>query len=136
MGTLKETFPPVAMYNQIPFIHEVAHVAEAHQDDLNHLTGLLDKHDFSASVCIKLIHIHFHLNEGEILALREFSAPPHGQIPFLGPMEPNASTLVYGCHYIVDDQGDLQVFEYTTIRGDVDLAAHPAFVAEFCDAVV
>ena len=36
----------------------------------------------------------------------------------------------------MDDAGDLQAFEYTTIEGGVDLAAYPAFVAEFCAALV
>ncbi|RYP83384.1 hypothetical protein DL770_005404 [Monosporascus sp. CRB-9-2] len=70
----------------------MAHAAETYVDDLDYLKSLLDKHDIPASACIKLIHIHFHLNEGEILAFREFSAPPHGQIPFLGPMTPDTAT--------------------------------------------
>jgi len=135
MGVLKTTFPSVSMYNQLPFIHDMANAAKTYAEDLDYLKGLLDKHNVPPSVCIKLIHIHFHLNKGEILAVREFSAPPHGQIPFLGPMTPDESTQVSGCHYLVDEAGDLQAFEYTTMAGGVDLAAYPAFVAEFCAAV-
>ncbi|KAK0639730.1 hypothetical protein B0T16DRAFT_432400 [Cercophora newfieldiana] len=135
-----ETEPDaVSMYNQIPFIHEMHKAAETHANDLDYLTRLLEKHQMPASVCVKLIHIHFHLNEGEILAVREFDAPPHGRIPLLGPMAAadaiSGATNVHGCHYLVDEAGDLQAFEYTTMEGGVDLAAHPAFVSEFCAAV-
>ncbi|KAF7557983.1 hypothetical protein G7Z17_g223 [Cylindrodendrum hubeiense] len=136
MGVVNNTHPPVSLYNQIPFIHDMEHVAETYADDLNHLRNLLDTHDMPMSVCIKLLHIHFHLNKGEILAVHELYAPPYGKIPFLEPMTPDAAGKVYGCNYIVDDSGDLQAFEYTTIEGGADLAAYPAFVAEFCAAVV
>jgi len=136
MGVVKNTYPSASLYNRIPFIHDMGHVAEAHADDLSYLRNLLDKHDMPTNVCVKLIHIHFHLNEGEILAVRELNAPPYGKIPFLEPTTPDVAGKIHGCNYIVDDSGDLQVFEYTTIEGGPDLAAHPAFVAEFCDAVV
>ncbi|KAJ6035279.1 hypothetical protein N7460_009454 [Penicillium canescens] len=118
----------------------MGHVAETHADDLYYLRSLLDKHDMPPSVCIKLLHIHFHLKPGEILVMHELDAPPliHGKIPFLEPMAPDtAPGKVYGCNYIVDDaSGSLQAFEYTTIAGGADLTAHPAFVAEFCAAVL
>lgn len=90
----------------------------------------------ATSLYVKLIHIHFHLNEDEILAVRELNAPPYGKIPFLEPITPDVVGEAYGCNYVVDDSGDLQAFEYTTIEGGPDLAAYPAFVAEFCAAVV
>ncbi|VBB79604.1 Putative protein of unknown function [Podospora comata] len=136
MGQLKNTFLPMSMYNQIPFIHHVTHVAETHADDLECLKVLLRKHNIPPSVCIKLIHIHFHLDEGEIMVFREFDMPQKEKVPFLGPMLPDATTEIYGCHYIVDDAGDLQAFEYTAIPGGVNLVEHPAFVAEFCATVV
>jgi hypothetical protein len=136
-GVLKNTFPSALLYNRLPFIHDMEHVAEAHASDLNYLRSLLDTYDMPTSVCIKLIHIHFHLGEGEILAARELNAPPHGKIPFLEPVMPDTTNNVYyGCNYVVDDSGNLQAFEYTTMQGGPDLAAHPAFVAEFCAAVV
>lgn len=136
MGVVKNAYPPASLYNRIPFIHDMGHVAEAYADDLNYLRNLLDMHDMPTSVCVKLIHIHFHLNKDEILVARELNAPPHGKIPFLEPMTPDVAGKVYGCNYIVDNSGDLQAFEYTTIEGGPELAAYPAFVAEFCAAVV
>jgi len=136
MGVVKNSFPPLSTYNGIPFIDEVHHVAETHKDDLKRLIDLLEKHDLPTSVCIKLIHIHFHLQEDEIMAFSEFSAPPHSQIPFLGARTPQADTKYYGCHYLVDEAGDLQAFEYTMMEGGVDLALYPEMVAEFCDVVV
>ncbi|KAK2609206.1 hypothetical protein QQS21_002288 [Conoideocrella luteorostrata] len=136
MGVVKNTYPPASLYNRIPFIHDMGHVAETYADDLNYLRNLLNVHNMPTSVCVKLIHIQFHLNEGEILAVRELNAPPHGKIPFLEPVIHHVAGKTYGCNYIVDDSGDLQAFEFTTIEGGPDLAAYPAFVAEFCAAVV
>lgn len=68
------------------------------------------------SVYVKLIHIHFHLNKGEILAVRELNVPPHGKISFLEPMTANVASKVYGCNYIVNDSGDLQAFEYSILN--------------------
>ncbi|KAF5137713.1 hypothetical protein E5D57_001492 [Metarhizium anisopliae] len=136
MGVVKNTYPPASLYNRLPFIHDMGHVAETYADHLNYLRNLMDTHDMPPSVCVKLIHIHFHLNNGEILAVRELNAPPHGKIPFLQPTTPDVAGNVYGCNYIVDDAGDLQAFEYTTTEGGPDLVAYPAFVAEFCAAVV
>jgi hypothetical protein len=136
MGKLKTDFIPVSQYNQLPLIHDMEHIAETYADDLNYLTALLDKHNLPRSVCVKLIHIHFHLDEGEIVALRELDATPY-KIPFLSPTPlVNASSQVRGCHFLVDSSGDLQAFEYTTRTDGLDIAAHPAFVDEFCAAVV
>lgn len=147
MAVVKNDFPPVSLYNEIPFIHDMATSAVTHADSLQLLCGLLEKHNIPESICIKLIHIHYHLDEGEILALREVdAAPPHEKIPVLAPMKQidaatsdigggSGTTRVYGCHYIVDDAGDLQAFEYTTVAGGPDLTAYPAFVREFCAAV-
>lgn len=136
-GVVKNAYPPASLYNQLPFIHDMEHVAETYAEDLAHLRKLLDVHDMPASVNIKLMHIHFHLREGEILAVHELDAPPYGKIPFLEPMAlDTAGQIYYGCNYVVDGSGHLQAFEYTTIEGGPDLAAHAAFVAEFCAAVV
>ncbi|KAK0703969.1 hypothetical protein B0T26DRAFT_744601 [Lasiosphaeria miniovina] len=118
-------------------IFTVTETDQTYAEDLAHLRKLLDVHNMPASVNIKLMHIHFHLREGEILAVHELDAPPYGKIPFLEPMAPDtAGQVYYGCNYVVDGSGHLQAFEYTTIEGGPDLAAHAAFVAELCAVVV
>lgn len=52
-------------------------------------------HDMPPSGCVKPIHIHFHLNNGDILAVRELNAPPHGKIPFLSPGKLIQTCLVF-----------------------------------------
>lgn len=47
--------------------------------------NLVEMHDMPPGGCVKLFHIYFHLNNGDILAVRELNAPPHGKIPFLRP---------------------------------------------------
>lgn len=59
------------MYNRIPFIHEMENAADTYKDELQYLRNLLDKHNIPRSVCIRLIHNHYHLDEGEILAVSE-----------------------------------------------------------------
>ncbi|KAF1821342.1 uncharacterized protein K489DRAFT_381336 [Dissoconium aciculare CBS 342.82] len=136
MGLLKLAFPPASLYNSIPFIHDMESVVKAHADDLVKLRALLVKHDMPTSVCVKLLHIHFHLRHQEIIVTQELDASPHVKIPFLEPMSLNVAGKVYGCSYVVDHQGDLQVFEFTRVAGGPDFTAYPAFVAEFCGLVM
>lgn len=136
MGFIKNDFFPASSYNAIPFISKMEHVAEDHKEDLLYLTKLLDKHDLPPSVYIKLMHIHSHQEEGNIVAWSEFDSPSMGKIPFLAPITLTGGTKVRGCHYLVDGKGDLQAFEYTTNMSCLDIAAYPAFVAEFCVYIV
>jgi hypothetical protein len=136
MGVLKVAFPPVSLYNKVPFIHSMEGVAKAHAGDLAALRELLVKHNMPPTVCIKLLHIHFHLEEGEIIATHEVDAAPHGKVPFLEPMTPAMAGEVFPCSFMVDDQGDLQAFEYTRDTTGPNLTAHPEFVHDFCARIV
>jgi hypothetical protein len=134
MALLKDDIIPCEAYNVLPNIRDVADVPETHSDDLEHLQSLLDKHDLSAKVCIKLVHIHFKLADGEVMAFEDVTVPPYGPIHILGPTKLTPASKFYGCHYFVDDGGRLQAWEYMTTKGP-DLSQHPAFVGEFCQAV-
>ena len=136
MAAIKNDFLPVSRYNAIPFIGNMKQVAENHREDLDFLTGLLEKHNLPLNVYVKLMHIHSHQEEGNIVAWSELDSPSVGKIPFLAPMTSPKETEVRGCHYFVDEKGDLQAFEYTTNMCSLDVAAYPAFVAEFCAYIV
>jgi len=90
----------------------------------------LQKHGLPFNVYVKLLHIHSHQEDGNIVAWSEFDAPLIGKIPFLAPLTPTKNTLVRGCHFLVDYTGDLQAFGYTTNMDCVDLAAYPAMVSQ------
>lgn len=136
MRIVRNTYPSTSLYNRILFIHDMKHVVEAYTDDLNYLRNFLNIHDMSTSVCVKLIHIHFHLNKDEILTVHELNASFHEKISFLKLITLDVTDKVYDCNYIVNDSNDLQTFEYTTIEKEPDLAKYSIFVAEFCAAVV
>jgi hypothetical protein len=127
-------FLPSSVYNTLPNIRDVADVPLTHAEDLSHLQGLLDKHDLSAKVCIKLVHIHFHLEEHEIMAFGSVNVPPHGPIPVLGPLKPEQASSFYGSHFFVDETNELQAWEYMTTPGP-DISNHLEFIREFCDAI-
>lgn len=133
---LKDDFLPLSTYNGLPNIRDVAHVPESHSEDLAHLQSLLDNHDLSAKVSIKLVHIHFPLHEGEIMAFNNINVVPYGPIPILGPTKPAEGTSkFYGSHYLVDSSGQLQAWEYMTTPGP-DMSQHASFISEFCHAIV
>ncbi|KAJ6157092.1 hypothetical protein N7497_005977 [Penicillium chrysogenum] len=94
-------------------------------------------HARHAGECLYQIDPHpFASEQRRDLGCARVGRTAHGKIPFLEPMTPDVAGKIYGCNYIVDDSGDLQGFEYTTIEGWPDLAAYPSFVAEFCAAIV
>lgn len=128
MALLKDDFLPSSSYNSLPNIRDVANVPETHSEGLNHLQSLLDKYDLSAKVCIKLVHIHFKLLEGEIMAFGDVNVQPYGPIHILGPTKPGLTSKFYGSHYLVDDSGQLQAWEYMTTKGP-DMSKHQALSA-------
>ncbi|OBT47643.1 hypothetical protein VE00_02915 [Pseudogymnoascus sp. WSF 3629] len=133
---LKDDFLPISAYNSLPNIRDVSDVHETNSEDLTHLQSLLDKHDLSAKVSLKLVHIHFPLHEGEIMAFNNINVDPHGPIPVLGPIKPAESTSkFYGSHYLVDSSGQLQAWEYMTAPGP-DMSQYASFISEFCQAII
>lgn len=136
MSVLKLAHPPASLYNSIEFIHHQEGTAKAYADDLVALRQLLVKHDMPESVCVKLLHVHFHLKEGEVIVAHELDASPLGMIPFLEPMDSKTVGDVYPCSFVVDKQGDLQAFEYTKVSDGPDLSLYPDFVVDFCALVV
>jgi hypothetical protein len=98
-------------------------VAETYAGDLKHLRDLLDMHDMPARISPLFRWMWMWINLIQTLAgmscmskrsLRCLRSP-------VEPMAPDVAGKVYGCNYIVDDSGDLQGFEYTTIEGGPDL---------------
>jgi len=69
------------------------------------------------------------------MAFEGVHVPPYGPIQILGPTKPGPTSKFYGSHYLVDDSGQLQAWEYMTTKGP-DMSKHQAFVSEFCQAIV
>ncbi|KAH7348141.1 hypothetical protein BKA66DRAFT_516750 [Pyrenochaeta sp. MPI-SDFR-AT-0127] len=123
MMIVKNTFVPVAVYNGLPHITEVVGVPEM---DAANLADLLS---------IRLIHKHFDINDGEVMAFKEVTAKPFGNVLVMRPVASAAISRFEGLNYFVNDGGELQAYEY--INSDtLNLAEFPEFLAEFCALVV
>ncbi|KAL2070712.1 hypothetical protein VTL71DRAFT_13738 [Oculimacula yallundae] len=127
-------FIPASVYNGLPFINDVKDHPDEYKNDLKELKDLLAKFKMPDTICIKLIHIHFELLDGEVMAFRNVSVPPHGDIETLGPHQLVPDIKLYGCHHFVNESGELQAFEYMPTEGP-DMTLHAAFVSEFCAMV-
>lgn len=131
---IKNDILPAAIYNTLPNIRDVFNVPEANLADIADLKHLLKKHNLSDRVRIKLVHIHFRLEEGEIFSAREIKVPKHGSINIMQPLLASQHQPLYGHHYFVDDQGNLLAYEYMDAPGP-DLSGQQSFIQEFCQLI-
>ena len=135
MSLLKDKFMQSKTYNGLPFIHEVADIPKVHRKDLDDLRGLLQKHNVPEVVCVRLIHKHFDALDDEVMVLRAIPVSPHGIIQIMGPMMPQSATSLRGLNYIVNDDGELEAYEYTTAEGP-DMSNYSEFLKEFSHIIV
>jgi hypothetical protein len=136
MAILKDTFISAARYNDLPYIHEVSEVPKDQTGDLEALRTLLAKHNVPSGVSVRLIHKHYDAEEGEVMAFKKLSIPSYGPIQVMQPVDAPDSSKLKGFHYLVDDDGSLQAYEYTASDDVDDLSGHQAFVDEFCRLIV
>jgi hypothetical protein len=134
MAILKHDLLPASVYNTLPNIRELYHVPEANKPDIADLKALLDKHGLGDKVHIKLVHIHFLLEEGEVFAARHVKVPKHGNISIMQPVISSNHKELFGFHYYVDDDGNLSAYEYMERPGP-SLTGHDAFIEEFCQVI-
>lgn len=133
MSALK--FMSSMAYNTLPHIYEVHDVPILFRKDLDDLRALLRKHKLPAVVSIRLIHKHFDTVDDEVMVIRTISVPPQVDIRVMGPMTPQRAPPLRGIHYLVDEEGQLQSYEYTTSSGP-DISGYETFLAEFCDIII
>lgn len=131
MVLLKNDFIASSVYNRLPFINDVHNEPDERLDELRDLKQILSKHKIPDTICIKLLHIHFELLDGEVMAFKNVDVPPHGEIETLGPHKVTPALELTGCHFFVDTDGNLQAFEYMQGEGP-DMSAHQDFLAEYC----
>jgi hypothetical protein len=124
-----------ADYNNLPHIADASQVPIDHSVDLQELRSLLVKHNVPNHVCIRLVHKHFDVNPGEIMMIKSLDIPNRGHLSVLRPQEAAANAATYGIHYMVDNDGQLRPYEYSTSPVP-DLSPLKSFLAEFCQAVL
>ncbi|QPC67389.1 hypothetical protein HYE67_009620 [Fusarium culmorum] len=131
---LRDTIIAPAVYNSLPHISDVSEAPKTHASDLIELRALLFKHDVPASVSVRLIHKHFDVVEGEVMAFKQVSAPPFGDVVVMRPERTVQDLPLHGLNYFVDSDGMLQAYEYTTDE-TMNMAPYSSFLAEFCGLV-
>jgi len=135
MAPLKGGFVSAAAYNSLPNISEVSCVPIDQSSDLQELRALLVKYQVPKSICIRLIHKHFDINAGEAVVVETLDIPNHGTVAVLRPTEIEASPELHGLHFLVDNNGQLQPYEYSSSPCPEVSGLEP-FFTEFCRLVV
>ncbi|KAG5802276.1 hypothetical protein H9Q74_007610 [Fusarium xylarioides] len=131
---LKDTIVSPAVYNSLPHISEVSEAPKTHSADLAELRTLLSKHDVPSSVSVRLIHKHFDVSDGEVMAFKQVPAPPFGEVIVMRPERTAHDLPLHGLNYFVDSEGVMQAYEYTTDE-TMDMAPYLSFLTDFCALV-
>jgi len=105
---------PSVTYNNLPHINDVSHVRDDHFGELQELRALLVKYKVPRSICIRLIHKHFDINAGEAMVIKTLDIPTHGTVSVLRPTEIAVTSGLHGIHFLVDANGLLQPYEYSS----------------------
>ncbi|KAK3627471.1 hypothetical protein LTR22_022747 [Elasticomyces elasticus] len=134
MAVLINDILPSAVYNTLPHIDDVMRVPEENANDIADLTALLERYKLDDRVRIKLIHIHFHLKEGEVFAARDVTVPNFGLTNIMQAVPAKKHQPLYGHHYFVNSDGDLAAYEYMSQPGP-DISQYRSFIREFCQIV-
>jgi hypothetical protein len=135
MTSLKDTLVSFTTYNNLPHIHDVSDVPKNHSRDLEDLRALLVKHNVPSGVCVRLIHKHYDVEDGEVMGFQEVTVPPYGNVTAMHPLKSPDPSKLHGIHYFVDKDGLLQAYEYAATEGS-DMSNYESFLVEFCRIVV
>lgn len=134
MVLLKEGVVPPSTYDRLPHISEVSHGADIHLNHLQELRTLLIDFKVPKWICIRLVHKHFDIYTGEAMVVEKVDTSEHGTFPLLRPMKNAVASSLHGIHFLVDADGLLQAYEYSsTPRPDV--SGLEPFFTEFCRRV-
>lgn len=96
----------------------------------------MTKHEIR-DISIRLVHKHFDAQSGEIFAFSQFHVPDHESVKLMMPCMPTDAGL-RPVHYLVDEDGSLQAYEYAVTTSDLPDTTSPrhvAFASEFCEVV-
>ncbi|ESZ92688.1 hypothetical protein SBOR_6949 [Sclerotinia borealis F-4128] len=134
MAILKNDILPAGVYNTLPYINDVTQIPHDNAADISDLKQLLVKYKLPDNVRIRLVHIHFKLEEGEVFAARDVKIPKHGTVNIMQAIPVSQNASLYGYHFYVDKEGNLSAYEYMEAPGP-DISEQRAFLEEFCQLV-
>lgn len=135
MARLRDTIITSSVYNSLPRIGESLDVPDRCAADLEILRALLAKHKVPDGVNVRLIHRHSDTQDGEAMAFGTVEVPS-GVVQVMRPLMVKDYKNLRPIQYFVDDDRNLQAYEYTIDETPaVDLQDHESFLEEFCRTV-
>lgn len=134
MAVLINNFVTSSVYNSLPHINAVFSAPVENCNDLEVLRALLVKYDVPNDISIRLVHKHYDALEGEVMVFDRLELPAYGTVQTMRPVALSGDSGLHGIHYFVNDQGDLQAYEYANC-GVLDVSKLGAFFTEFCRTV-
>ncbi|RYP80489.1 hypothetical protein DL770_006206 [Monosporascus sp. CRB-9-2] len=134
MFLLRDTFLSSTKYNSLPHIIEVSDAPDDHSKDLEDLRAIFANHNVPRGifVCLK----HFDTEEGEVMTFKRLHVPSYGAIQVMQPSKYPDKSSLQGFHYLIDEDGSFQAFEYTTPDRVGDLSDYQPFLKGFSRVIV
>jgi len=137
MSDTTEEFIRADIYNSLPLISGILDEPAADRQDLDALCALIERHGLKDSIGVRLIHRHFDLINDEVMIFKNIEAPILLEsIQVMIPASSSENPTLHGMHYFVDENQNLQSYEYTPNETRTTLSQHPAFVREFTQMIV
>lgn len=133
MANLKTSFISSAEYNSLPTIHDIPDLRD--NQDRDDLCALLGKHSLPIGINVRLIHKHFDTLDNEVMVFRPVHCSSVANLQIMGPILSQRVPFLRGLHYLFDESGHFQAYEYTTAEGP-DLSKYTAFLEEFAKMIV
>ncbi|KAG5982643.1 hypothetical protein E4U55_001623 [Claviceps digitariae] len=132
---LRETPLPAAIYNQLPHISDMKEAAASHATAHAVLLGIIAAHGVTDIFSLHLVHKHFDIPEGRIMAYETIKSKSHQDFVLCCPRQPQKCPNARGLYFKAIPGESMIAYEFTTESG-ADLSAHEDFVAEFASTVL
>jgi len=116
-------------YNNLPTPREADSAAEGLNAVKKRLLDIVTRHGLADKFGIRLIHKHFNMNDGEVPVFRDIDVQGICTAIFMGPVRDNSLGPVFGQNFLLDSDGAIVPFEYTTSPCEAP-SEYPGFVEE------
>jgi len=120
---------PIEDYNNLPTVGEAHISAEGLTSVKQRLIDIVTRHGLADKFGIRLIHKHFDMNDGEVPVFRDIDVQGVCTAIFMGPVRDNNLGPVFGKNFLLDREGAVVPFEYTTSPCEAP-SEYPGFVEE------
>ncbi|KAL8828590.1 MAG: hypothetical protein Q9170_006535 [Blastenia crenularia] len=132
---LDETPLPAPSYNRLPHIDDMKDAASMHAKAHARLLGLIASHGLAEQFSIHLIHKHFDVPEGYVMAYETVRGLDHPDFVLCSPKDPARLANIRGLYFRALPGGKMAAYEYTT-ESATDMSRDAGFVAKFAQTVM